>query len=269
MSIYLEDFLLQNIIINFCLIKLVLITTKPNSSFFKILCASIIGSLFSLIICLFISNTIIINLFKLLCSNLMILTAFKQTKKQHFFNLILLFIYTYALGGIITSFNPTTYYTPFGIIISCKFTLELICSLIIVFTYIFELITKHLKLKINLNNFIYNLTLKHKNKIIKINAYMDSGNLLNYNGQPVLILDLNTYLTLTKTNLIDFHLCNTNKITTKTIVGTNELKLFTIDKIKFKINKKNIELNNQLIAVNNTNCFKNTNYQALLSPLFL
>ena len=97
---------------------------------------------------------------------------------------------------------------------------------------------------------------------------MDTGNFLNHNGNPVLILDLNTYLKLTKTNITDFYLTKTETLKTSTVTGNNNLKLFTLDKITIKNEKNIIELKNPLVAIN-SNCFKNTNYQALLSPLFL
>lgn len=268
MDIYIEDFLIQNIIINFCLLKLVCLTIKPNTTFFKQLSSSIIGAGFSVIIAMFLSNNLIINLLKFTCANLMILIAFKQTKKQYIYSLILLFIYTFALGGIITSLSSSVYYTKFGAVMTSKFSLELICALIIVVSYIFELVAKHIKFKINSSSLIYSITLFKDKNSIKVNAYMDTGNFLNYNGKPVLILNLDSYLKLSKTNIIDFCLSKTETLKTSTVTGSNNLKLFTIDKIKIKNGKNLIELKNQLVAIN-SNCFKNTNYQALLSPLFL
>lgn len=268
MNIYIEDFLIQNILINFCLIKLVYLTVKPKSSFFKMICASIIGAGFSVVIAIFLNNSLILNVFKFLCANTMLFIAFKQSKKQYIFSLILLFIYTFALGGLITSLSSSVYYTSFGAVTTSKFSLELICSLIIVVSYVFELVVKHMKLKINTSNLIYKTTLYLGKNSININAYMDTGNFINHNGKPVLILDLNSYLKLSKKSIIDFYLSKTETLQTSTVTGNSNLKLFTIDKISIKNGKKNIILTNQLIAIN-LNCFKNTNYQALLSPLFL
>ncbi len=269
MEIYIESFIIQNILINFCLLKLVYLTTKSKTKFFSLLLSSIIGTIPSVFIVMFLNNIIIINLCKLLTSFSMIFIAFKQTKKQFAFNIILLFIYTYAFGGIITSLSSSVYYTSFGAIMTSKFSLELICLILIIFTYIFELVVKHIKFKISTNNLIYNLTLTKGKKSININAYMDTGNFINHNGKPVLILDLEAFLKLTNSNLIKFYTSKTELIQTKTINGNNSLKIFEIDEIKFKINKKIIQLKNQIVAINSNNCFKNTNYQALLSPLFL
>lgn len=269
MTIYIEIFLLQNILINFCLLKLVFLTTKSKTSFIKLLTASIIGSTSSVLAIYFLTNTALINLTKFFTSITMLSVAFKQTKKQLTFNIILLFLYTYAFGGMITSLSNNVHYTNFSAVMTSKFSLELICVLFIVFTYIFELVVKHLKMKVKTNSLIYNLTITQGTNSIKINAYLDTGNFLNHNGQPVLILDLNAYLKLTKTNLINFYTSKTEEIQTFTVSGKNNLKLFNIDKIEIQNNKNKIELKNQIVAINTTNCFKNANYQALISPLFL
>ena len=269
MEIYIESFLLQNILINFCLLKLVHLTTKTQTNFFKTFTASIIGAVPSVMIVLFLNNTLILNIAKFITATLMLIVAFKQTKKQFTFNLILLFIYTYAFGGVITSLSSSVYYTNFGAVMTSKFSLEMICIVLIIITYIFELVVKHIKLKINTNNLIYDVTLTNNKSSIKINAYMDTGNFINHNGEPVLILDLKTYLKLTKTNLLNFLTTKTDVIKTGTVSGTNNLKIVSIDKIQIKKGKTTTEFNHPLVAINSTNCFKNTNYQALLSPLFL
>ena len=199
----------------------------------------------------------------------MMLIAFKQSKKQFMYSLILFMFLSFTLYGVTVSMSSQTYYTSFGMITTSKFNLELICLLIIVATYIFDLVLRHLPCKIHTNKLIYNLTLFKDNKSIKINAYLDTGNFINQNGQPVLILDLNTFLNLTQMNLCDFLLNKSETISTSTVNGDNKLKLFQVDKIQIQQKNFKNELKNQLVAISLNNCFKNTNYQALLSPLFL
>lgn len=269
MEIYIEIFILQNILINICLLRLVYLTTKTKSTLFKLTLSSIIGTIPSVLASVFITDNSILNIAKIITSLIMIFVAFKQSLKQYIFNFILLFIYTYAFGGTIVSLSPTTYRTNFGIVTSSKLSLGNICIIILILTYIFELVVIHLKLKIKTNNLIYNTTLTQANKTLKINAYLDTGNFLNINGQPVLVLDLNTYLKLTNTNLINFYTSKFNEISTYTVNGNKNIKISKIDKIEIKNKNKKIILKNQIIAINTTNCFKNTNYQALISPLFL
>ncbi len=269
MEIYIEIFLIQNILINFCLLKLIYLTTKSKTSFFKLLLASLIGAIPSVFCVMFLSNTTLLNLTKFLTAIAMIACAFQQNKKQFVFNFILLFLFTFAFNGIVMTLSSKIHITSFGAVVSNKLSLELICVLFIIFTYIFELVVKHLKLKIHTNNLIFNITLSHKGKTLKTQAYLDTGNFLNENGEPILVLDLNTYLRLSNINLISFLTSQPPTIQTSTVNGTNSLKIFEIDKLIIKNGKKEITFEHQKVAVNTTNCFKNTNYQALLSPLFL
>ena len=269
MIIYIETFLIQNITINLCLLRLVSITTKHKTSFLKILLASIIGAIFSVFSVVVITNNYLLNVLKFICAVSMLKIAFKGTLKQFVFNLVLLFSFTYALGGAVVSLSSASYQTNFGMIISSKFSLEAISLCVLVLTYIAEKAFTHLKYKIKTNNYIYSIILEQEKNKIKINAYMDSGNLLNFNGNPITVLDINTYLKLTKTTLIDFYLNKNETIQTGTINGNGYLKIFKIDKITIQNKNKKIELKNQYIGVNQNNSFKETNYQALLSPLLL
>ena len=163
-------------------------------------------------------------------------------------------------------FCGSTYFTNFGAVTSCKFNLEIITLSIIILTYIFNLVAKPFKLNFKSCKYIYEVILKLNNETIKINAYLDTGNLLEHNGNPVIIVDFNSYLKLTNNDLLnDFK--QTNSILTNTVAGENCLKIFKIDTLEIiQKNKKNIEFNNQYIAVS-TKSFNNSNYQALLSPL--
>lgn len=268
MTIYIESFLLQNTLINLCLLKLVNTTTKYHTTLLKLIIASIIGAVFSVFSAMFLTNNHLLNLLKIICAIVMLKSAFKLTKKQLFISFILLFVFTYSLGGAIISLSSASYLTSFGVVISSKFNLSFICLMIILLTYVIDMIAKHQKNRTKTNNYIYPIELELNKNKIKINAYLDSGNLLQFNEKPVIILDLKTYLKLTKSDLINFYLNNAKTILTNTVTGVQNLKIFQIDKITI-YGKEKIEIKNQYIAINTNNSFKNTNYQALLSPLML
>lgn len=269
MVIYIESFLLQNILINFCLLRLVKITLKSKSSFLRLILGSMFGAFCSVITVVFVSNNLLLNLIKLICAVGMILFSFKQSKKNHIISLILLFVFTYTLGGAVTSLASKAYSTNIGIVYVSKFSLEAICLILIIFTYIYEKLLKYIKYKIKSNNFIYSINLHYKENSLKIDAYLDTGNLLNYEGNPVIIIDLDAYLKLTKSNLINFYLNNHPEIKTSTVNGNNGLKLVQIDQMDINIDGETKIFKNQYIAINTNTIFKDTNYQALLTPLLL
>lgn len=266
MTIYIEEFLIQNIIINFCILRLLYISTRYKTQNCRLVLSSILGAVFSVISAMFLSNIVYVNIIKLVCSLLMILIAFNVNFKQFIFSYILLFIYTHALGGAMMSFASNTYFSSSGIIMQSKVSLEIVTLIIIGLTYIFELSLKHTKNKILNNNFIFKIQLKLGKKILKIKAFIDTGNNLSFNGQSVVILDNTCFLKLIDLNY--FASKNKIRISTNTITGKKNLDLFLIDEIKI-FSKKTKIIKNQYIAVDKMNSFSHTDYQALLSPAII
>ena len=130
MTIYIETFLLQNTLINLCLLKLVNTTTKYHTTLFKLTMTSLIGAVFSVISAMFLTNNHLLNLLKIICAIVMLKSAFKLNKKQLFISFVLLFVFTYSLGGAIISLSSASYLTSFGVVISSKFNLTFICFII-------------------------------------------------------------------------------------------------------------------------------------------
>lgn len=267
MEIFIEDFILQNSLINFCLLKLVELTTKSKTNLFKLILSAIIASSFSILAVLVINNVILLNIIKLICSFMMLLIAYHQTLKQFIFNFILLFIYTYAFGGAIIGLFGINHYTNFGYVTSTNISLSSVCLIIISFTYIFKYASKHISFLMKSNNLIYKIKLYKGNHILKINAYLDTGNLLNYNGKPVIVLDVESFCKLNKISLIDFYLLKSEHIKTNTVNGCSHLKLFKLDQLKIINHHKSLTIANPYVAINIMANFKNTNYQALLNPM--
>lgn len=269
MKVYIEDFFIQNLIINFCLLRLVFLTTKPKSSFLKILISSIIGAGFSVFSAIFIESELFMNTTKLICAIFMIFIAFKSSFKLQVFNLILLFIYTFSFGGIILSLSNNFSQTNFGLLILPKVNLYVITLTLIILTYIFELVSKHLKEKVLTNKFIYEITLYFNKQKLKINAYLDSGNLMKIKDKPAIILDLKTYLKLSKKTLVDYIFSNKKTINTATITTNQNLTYVELEKVEIKRKNNCLVFKNQPAIINTNSAFKNENYKALLSPLML
>lgn len=269
MTIYIESFLIQNILINMTLLRLISVSLKPRTNILRLIIASTLGSLFSVLASICLTNALAINLIKFTCAVIMLLIAFRQNKKQFILSFLLLFVFTYTFGGLIMNLGNVEYTTNFGVIMSSKISLEVICLIVIAVSYIYEKLIQHLKFKIKTNNLIYKVTLHLGKKKLRLNAYLDTGNFLNLDGKPILIVDIDTYCKLTDKNLIDFYLEKGQSISTGTVTGEKNLKLIKIEKLELKQGKQTKIYTEQYLAVNSNNIFKNTNYQALLTPLFL
>lgn len=269
MTIYIESFLIQNTLINLCLLRLITISIRPRTNIIRCAIAAVFGAVISAVASNVINQHLCINIIKLLCGIAMIIIAFNASVKQTTLCLILLFVFTYTFGGLIMNFASIYYTTEYGIIYSSSISIELIAGIIIAGTYIYEKIVKMLKLKFKINDLIYRITLISNTKKLHLNAYLDTGNFLNINGEPILIIDVNTYLKLSGKTLIDFYLEGGETISAGTVSGQSDLKLIKIDKLLLRTGQNIKTFTNPYIAINACQIFKGTNYQALLTPLFL
>ena len=268
MTIYIESFMLENVLINFCLLRLVKISTKAHTTTFRLIVSSIIGAAFSLVGAMFLTNHIMLNIFKFVSGICMIGVCFKSKFKGQLVNFILLFVYTYALAGGIMALSGTSYITSFGAIMVSKISQIAVCVIVTILTYIFELVSKHFKVRLKTNSFIYSVTLFDGKRKIKLNAYLDTGNMLNVDGSGVLILDSAELCKLKNISMVDVCL-NKNCIMTGTVSGSGGLKLYKIDRMQIKSGFKHKEFKNPYVATSLSSSFLDTNYQALLSPLFI
>ena len=260
MTIYIESFLIQNALINFCVLRLIYLTAKPKTNNLKMVFAAVLGAVLSAL-SLVVSNQVLATILKLACPILMLVIAFRQRKKQFGFSFALFYLFGFAILGAMAILSEKL--AKINSNFSC---LELLAFIAILTSYIFEFAVKKIKYKIKTSNLIFPITLKLNNKKIKINAFLDTGNLLSYNSQPVVVVDLASFLKLTETDIINFYLQKGEQINLGTVAGANSAKIFKLDEMQVEVNGKTKTFKNQYIAVNALNSFKNTNYQALITP---
>lgn len=266
--IYIESFIIQNLLINFCLLRLVQLTIKPKTNFLKMFFASLIYTITSTILIAFNLNAIVQNILKIICLFACLVVAFKQSAKQHFFSFALINIYNFSFIGATMLLSQKFNFLNFGLMGRSNISLETFTIFAIVLTYLFENVVNKIKFKIKNGNLVYPITLHFKQNKITINAFLDSGNLLCYNHQPVVVVDLESYLKLTNQDIVNFYLTKqlTENIKLSTVAGNNSLKIVEIDKIEIKLNNKIKVIDSKYIAINNLGGFKNSNYQALITP---
>lgn len=270
MEIYIEDFILQNSLINLCLLRLTQLTTKNQTSFFKLLLASIVGTGFSVLCAGFALNAIMINILKIVCAFVMLKICFKISFKQTIGNILLMFAYTLALCGLVINLCGGNNLNTGGIVFANNIHLWRVLVVCLMGSYLLSFVARQIKLKLNLSNLIYPIILKNAGKTISIYAFLDTGNILNYNGQPILVLDLESYLKLTNQSYINYLLKqkSNQKLNLQTVTGNNNVQIFNIDEMQIKINHKIKVINFATVAVVNQK-FSSGNYHALLSPAFL
>lgn len=161
---------------------------KLDTKLIRIILGSLIGSL-SFILLFFSLSTFILNLLKIFISLLMVLVSFGKHK---FFNrLFYLYVISIFLGGSIYLINDSLgYEVTSGIFVNNGYSINLIILLIISPVIIFMYVREVYKLKKKINT-IYNVVIKFKNKEIKLEGFLDTGNKLvdPYFNRPIILLN--------------------------------------------------------------------------------
>ena len=178
MKVYLDYIFFINFMFDFLLLLSVSIILRRNIKIKRIILGALIGgvTIFTLFLRM---NSLELFLFKIIISILMILITFGYMNiKYTIKNLIYLYISSMFLGGILYFLNIEFSYHQEGLVfyhngLSINIIVLLIISPIIIYTYVKQL----LDLKTNYSKY-YKIDIKYKNKIIKLNAYLDTGNKL-------------------------------------------------------------------------------------------
>lgn len=187
MTIYVDLVFIINLIMDFYILSGVKFLLKLETKLVRILFGSLIGSL-SLFLLFFHLSIFFLNLLKIIISLLMVLITFGKYK---FFNrLFYLYVVSIFLGGSIYLINDSLGYKVSGLLfVNNGYSINLIILLIISPIIIYLYVKEFFKFKKKLNT-TYNVTIKIKNKEIKLEGFLDTGNKLidPYFNRPIILL---------------------------------------------------------------------------------
>ena len=224
MKIYLDLVFLLNFSFDFLLLLTVSIVLKRNVKIKRIIFGSIIGGLSTFLLLIKI-NSLELFLFKIIISIIMILVSFNYKNISYTIkNIVYLYFVSIILGGFLYYLNISFSYNREGLIFyhngfSINYIVLIIISPIILYLYIKE--NKDLKSNYSL---YHKLDLYYKDKIIKLNSYLDTGNKLYdpYFNLPIIVIN-NDYFDKVLDNYI--------LVPIDTISSHSMLKCFKVDKV--------------------------------------
>ena len=189
MKIYIDILFFINLTYDFLILNAVNIVLRRNINVYRIFFGSIIGSISTFSIFLPILNNMLVTI---MLSILMLLVTFKYKDIIYLKNNIIYFyMISVIFGGMLYLLNLkfNKYYSIKDIYnqkIIINFIGIIIISPIIYFLYIYT----YKNNKVNHDNY-YELKYSFNNKLININAFYDSGNLIKdpYKGRPVILIN--------------------------------------------------------------------------------
>lgn len=242
MKVYLDLVFLINFLFDSILLFTVSVILKRNIKLKRIILGGIVGGLTTFIL-LFNINSLELFIIKIIISILMVLITFSYKNiKYTIKNILFLYTSSMILGGFLYFLNCEFAYKREGLIfyhngLSINFIVLIIMSPIILYMYIKQ--GKELK---NNYSYYYKISIYLKGKIIKANAFLDTGNKLKdpYLNRPIIVINNN----MIKESEIDNYIL----VPIDTINSHNLLKCITVDKIDIEgIGEKN----NILIGISN------------------
>lgn len=267
MKIYIEQVLITNFIIDFCLLLITsrLVFAKPKYGLITL--SAIFGSFASLIMP-YCTNLILINTLKILTS-LIMLQILHIHKRQLIISTLLMLVLSYIIGGAILSNFGTKLANGYGI---KQMNLIYVFATTIIFTFITCKLIVWIKSKITTNSNIYDINLVNNGKKICIKSFIDSGNGLTDENQPVNIINFDTFSRLTSISLHQYlnnqfsTLTSPHFINANTIAGKRKILVFTIQELHLIKNTTTIFKNVKIgVSLNFDN---SKEYKAILNSSF-
>lgn len=256
MKIYIDLILFLNFALDFIILLTTSILLKRNTKLIRVFIGSLIGSITVLV--LFIPfTTFSLFVMKIILSVIIVISTFGYVDiKYTLNNLFYFYIISIILGGFMYYLNIEFSYKNIGLVffhkeIGTNYIFIILISPIILFLY--SRMMKKYKLNISLN---YKVELYIKNKIIKLNAIMDTGNTLicPYNNKKIIVVydkELNKLINDMKYYLVPIESVN----------NTVLLKCINIDKVYIEgIGLRSdvvVGISNDKIKRNGINCILN------------
>lgn len=274
MDIYIEYVIIDNFVIDFCIILAVLKTLSLKLSKPRVFSACAIGTALAIILPLFKLPDILALLIKISLSFVMVIVFSRyKSKKQFAYAFILFYTYTFVMGGACfgllylyssdISLGATFNY-------SSKVPVGAVVLAVLGYIYLINLIVRFFKKRKDIISFLYDVHIYYKQNDITITGFLDSGNRLYYGGNnsPAIIINLKTALRLIK---LDEIIKKNLKYITFSTVNNKDKKMPVIisDKVDIFINGQTQEFENIPLCISFKDFNDTEKYDALLHPALL
>ena len=231
MQVYIEYALLDNLIINTIILCLTHCSLRLKINFWRLFFAVAFGTIATIIMPLYIVKYEIY--YKILVGIMMCIIACTAKGIRSNITYILVFL---TVTCIIGGFCFFVIYLLGGDAEQLPIPLSVITLLICLYVLFLSKTIKVFYAKKKVNNYIYYARIKYNKKNIRIKAFLDTGNRLNENQKPIVIINQKIFEKLCNIKLSyillykDFSaINNAHYIYYDTISGRDKLLVFSVD----------------------------------------
>lgn len=223
MKIYIDFILLINFLFDFILLIGISITLKRNVKIYRIILGSIFGA-FTIFIMFLNISPFLYFILKMLSGIIMLIITFNyKDLKYTIYNLLYLMILSVIVAGSLYLLNIELGYENVGMIFftngsNTNIILLFLVAILVILIYI-KILQKY---KNNISKY-HKVNLYLKNKILYLNGYVDTGNVLRdpYFLKPILIVNKNIKIESEKFIIVPFETLNSKGL----------LKGYLVDKV--------------------------------------
>ena len=274
MEVYVEYVVLDNMIIDTLILLLTQFLLKLKTKKILIFLSSLVGTTFALLSPIL--SNIISTLIKLPLAFIMIYIAFKPKRiKQCLVILVCFFISTFTLMGAclgVCEIFKINYIVTNGLSYQYKFPVGYILLICYLCYLCFKNIIKYIFKRHDKDKFLYEIILQNNNQIIKAKAFLDSGNILEYKGKPISIINYKIfsklYSNISVTDILlkkNLPLKNAKYYDIKSLADKQNILIFEINAIKIEKN----EQKNAILGLSLQNFENGTNSDVIISSKLL
>lgn len=259
MTVYIEYVIIDNLIIDFLILKATFSLMKLSYRKRRLFLCAFLGAVIALVYPLLEINQILLTLVKFLSGLLILLLANDyKTAKSFYISAVVFFSLVFLTGGAVIGV-----YNLFNIPLSSEISVALVfVPVYLIIKGLGEVISYFYKKK-EIVSFLYKIELKNFDNSLLSIGFLDTGNGTFYKNQPVIFCSDAFAKKLLGKNLIKTRF---NKIFITTATGESENLSFNLEQlILYKEDKAHI-FNNIVVCVAN---IKNSDYDIILHPALL
>lgn len=245
MIVYIEDTIIENFLVTYLIEQIVFSFIKHKKSNIRIWLSCAFASIIAIVYPLLQLNNLLMMILKFLIGFIICLIAYKgkNIKSQMLYFVMFMFV-TSIYGGM----NLFIYFAIYGNFESShKLPTVFIVFSLLAITYLLKQCQKALYEKKKIHNFIYQIEILNNGEVIKTNAYLDSGNILqdDKTQKPVILVNYKIFEKINKNYSVQNLLMkkfeglkNGHFIMVKTATSNSQFLAFSVDELKVFFNSQ-------------------------------
>ncbi len=272
MYVYVEQVLIDNVVIDYILLSLVQIVFRSTSPKRRLWLASIVGGVTAVFYPYLAFNIWLINAYKILTAVIMLVVAFRFSKRYLIIHMLTLCAFTYVLGGLCTAFIDNVLVAGGVISYRAKVPFGVTIGLVLLWYEAFKRLLVVLMKKVKSNTNIYTVRISYQGKHIRAQSFYDSGNHLSDTAtlEPISIINNQLFFDITDISMECYlrrdytALPDCKYVDMCTLNGKSRILTFRVDKLEILTANTTLTYDNIRLGVSHNN-FNDKNYSMILN----